>query len=69
MVIWAIELIRVLELAASVFPKVEDSVRARDRSVFLIHASYSSKSPICFRNKDTSPVNLATFSLLAWSSS
>ena len=45
MVIWAIELVRVLELVVSVFPKAEDSVRERDRSIFLIRITSSSKSP------------------------
>ena len=68
MVIWAIELVKVLELAASVFPEAEDSVRGRDHNDFLRHAISSSKSAICFRDKVNSPVSWATLSLLDWSS-
>ncbi len=68
-IIWAIELVRVLELAASAFPGAEDSARAQDRIVFQMRPNSSSRSPMCFQINVISPANLAAFSRLILSSS
>ena len=58
MVIWAIELVKVLELAVSALLCVEDSDQLRVRVILRMRSNSFSTSPICFRMAVISPGQL-----------